>query len=881
MRIQHKIIQDRFVTLMNAQEIRQKFLDFFTDKGHSTVRSAPIVIKNDPTLMFTNAGMNQFKDLFLGISEVKDSRVVNSQKCLRVSGKHNDLDEVGHDTYHHTMFEMLGNWSFGDYFKKEAIDWAWELLTDVYGIDKDRLYVTIFEGAKDDKLDKDQEAYDCWKNHIPEDRILNGNKKDNFWEMGDVGPCGPCSEIHIDLRSIEERARVDARTLVNFDHPQVVEVWNLVFMQYNRKSNGSLENLPNTHVDTGMGFERLAMALQGKQSNYDTDVFTPLIQELSSITGFQYGKDEKVDIALRVVSDHIRAIAFAIADGQLPSNNGAGYVIRRILRRAVRYGFTFLDVRGPFMYQLVSVLVDQMGAFFPEIAKQQTLAEKVIQEEENSFMRTLEKGLKRIDNIISSSEATEIDGSKAFELYDTFGFPIDLTALILSENGREVDMKGFDVHMKAQKERARAASTVETEDWIVLSDSDTNFVGYDQLSSEVRISQYRKVKQKGKTFYQLVFDKTPFYAEGGGQVGDKGVISAHGNEVSIFNTKKENNLIVHFTTKLPENPSAVFLAEVDGQKRSSTEKNHSATHLLHEALRLVLGEHVEQKGSLVNDQYLRFDFSHFSKVTSEELQRVEDLVNANIRENIALSEMRSVTMSEAQKLGAMMLFGEKYGDAVRVIKFGTSIELCGGCHVAFTGQIGLIKITSEGGVAAGVRRIEAISSEKAFDHYKKQEETLNDLRLLLKNPSDPLKSLEGLIKEKADLEKKISLLVSEKAKGLKSELIKSTQEINGVNFISAIVDLEPNAMKDLSFACKKELPNLLMVLGAENDGKANLSVAISEDLVERKGLNAGQIIREIAKEIHGGGGGQAFFATAGGKNPKGLENALAKTKNLL
>ena len=881
MRIQHKIIQDRFVTLMNAQEIRQKFLDFFTEKGHSTVRSAPIVIKNDPTLMFTNAGMNQFKDLFLGISVVKDSRVVNSQKCLRVSGKHNDLDEVGHDTYHHTMFEMLGNWSFGDYFKKEAIDWAWELLTDVYGIDKDRLYVTIFEGAKEDKLDKDQEAYDCWKNHIPEDRILNGNKKDNFWEMGDVGPCGPCSEIHIDLRSIKERARVDARTLVNFDHPQVVEVWNLVFMQYNRKSNGSLENLPNTHVDTGMGFERLAMALQGKQSNYDTDVFTPLIQELSSITGFQYGKDEKVDIALRVVSDHIRAIAFAIADGQLPSNNGAGYVIRRILRRAVRYGFTFLDVRGPFMYQLVSVLVDQMGAFFPEIAKQQTLAEKVIQEEENSFMRTLEKGLKRIDNIISSSEATVIDGSKAFELYDTFGFPIDLTALILSENGREVDMKGFDVHMEAQKERARAASTVETEDWIVLSDSDTNFVGYDQLSSEVRISQYRKVKQKGKTFYQLVFDKTPFYAEGGGQVGDKGVISAHGNEVSIFNTKKENNLIVHFTTKLPENPSAVFLAEVDGQKRLSTEKNHSATHLLHEALRLVLGEHVEQKGSLVNDQYLRFDFSHFSKVTSEELQRVEDLVNANIRENIALSEMRSVTMSEAQKLGAMMLFGEKYGDADRVIKFGTSIELCGGCHVAFTGQIGLIKITSEGGVAAGVRRIEAISSEKAFDHYKKQEETLNDLRLLLKNPSDPLKSLEGLIKEKADLEKKISLLVSEKAKGLKSELIKSAQEINGVNFISAIVDLEPNAMKDLSFACKKELPNLLMVLGAENDGKANLSVAISEDLVERKGLNAGQIIREIAKEIHGGGGGQAFFATAGGKNPKGLQNALAKTKNLL
>lgn len=866
---------------MNSQEIRQKFLDFFAEKGHSIVNSAPIVIKNDPTLMFTNAGMNQFKDLFLGISDVKAARVVNSQKCLRVSGKHNDLDEVGHDTYHHTMFEMLGNWSFGDYFKKEAIDWSWELLTDVYGIDKDRLYVTIFEGAKEDQLSRDREAYDCWKSHVPEDRILNGNKKDNFWEMGDVGPCGPCSEIHIDIRSAEDRAKVDARTLVNHDHPQVVEVWNLVFMQYNRKSNGSLEDLPKTHVDTGMGFERLAMALQGKQSNYDTDIFTPLIQKLSKITGFQYGKDEKVDIALRVVSDHIRAIAFAIADGQLPSNNGAGYVIRRILRRAVRYGFTFLNVRGPFMFKLVSVLVEQMGTYFPEIVKQQTLAEKVIQEEENSFMRTLEKGLKRIDDMISSSDVTVIDGTKAFELYDTFGFPIDLTALILSENGKTVDMKGFDVQMNEQKERARAASNVETEDWVVLFDSETNFVGYDKLSEEVKITQYRRVKQKGKTFFQLVFDKTPFYAEGGGQVGDKGVISSDGNEVSIFNTKRENNLIVHFSTQLPNDPSAVFLAQVDEQKRLSTEKNHSATHLLHKALRTVLGDHVEQKGSLVNDQYLRFDFSHFTKLTSEELLQVEDIVNSKIRENIALNEMRSVPMVEAQKLGAMMLFGEKYGDSVRVINFGSSIELCGGCHVSSTGQIGLIKVTSEGGVAAGIRRIEAISSEKAFDYYKKQEDTLNDLRVLLKNTNDPVKSLEGLLKEKSDLEKKLSLLVIQKAKGLKSELINSVKEINGVNFISAIVDLEPNAMKDLSFACKKEVPNLLMVLGADNDGKANLSVAISEDLVERKGLNAGQIIREIAKEIQGGGGGQAFFATAGGKDPQGLQDALTKTKSFL
>jgi alanyl-tRNA synthetase len=699
--------------------------------------------------------------------------------------------------------------------------------------------------------------------------------------MGEIGPCGPCSEIHIDLRSDEERAKVDASTLVNYDHPQVVEVWNLVFMQYNRKSNGSLENLPNTHVDTGMGFERLAMALQGKQSNYDTDVFTPLIQKICDITGFEYGKDEKVDIALRVIADHVRAIAFAVADGQLPSNNGAGYVIRRILRRAVRYGFTFLNVKGPFMYQLVEVLVDQMGEFFPELKKLQTLAEKVIQEEESSFMRTLEKGLKRIDDIMNSSNEEVIDGAKAFELYDTFGFPIDLTSLILSENGRSVDMEGFDVEMKKQKDRARAASVVETEDWITLFDTDTEFLGYDQLSIEIKIAQYRKVKQKGKSFYQLVFDKTPFYAEGGGQVGDKGTISANGKSISIFNTKKENNLIVHFTTELPEDTEAMFVAQVDAHKRLLIENNHSSTHLLHEALRDVLGTHVEQKGSLVNDQYLRFDFSHFSKMTVEEVQKVEDIVNAKIRENISINERRSAPMQEAEQMGAMMLFGEKYGDSVRVIQFGSSVELCGGCHVDSTGQIGVIKITAEAGVAAGIRRIEAITSEIAFEYYKNQEATLNTLRSLLKNANDPIKGVESLLKEKAVLDKKLSQLMADKAKGLKSELIKSATEINGVNFISAIVDLEPGAMKDLSFECKNELGNLLMVLGAENNGKANLSVTISENLIDSKGLNAGQIIRDIAKEIQGGGGGQPSFATAGGKNPDGLQSAIAKAKALL
>ena len=866
---------------MKSQQIRQKFLDFFKDKGHSVVSSAPIVIKNDPTLMFTNAGMNQFKDLFLGISEVKDARVVNSQKCLRVSGKHNDLDEVGHDTYHHTMFEMLGNWSFGDYFKKEAIDWAWELLTDVYGIDKDRLYVTVFEGAKEDQLDKDQEAFDCWKAHVSEDRILNGNKKDNFWEMGDVGPCGPCSEIHIDLRPDEDRAKVDARTLVNYDHPQVVEVWNLVFMQYNRKSNGSLENLPNTHVDTGMGFERLAMALQGKQSNYDTDVFTPLIDKVCSITGFKYGKDEKVDIALRVVSDHVRAIAFAVADGQLPSNNGAGYVIRRILRRAVRYGFTFLNVKGPFMFHLVEVLVNQMGVFFPEIKKQQTLVEKVIQEEEQSFMRTLENGLKRIDDIMNASKETLVDGAKAFELYDTFGFPIDLTALILSENGKEVDMEGFDVEMKKQKERARAASVVETEDWINLFETETVFLGYDQLSADIKISQYRKVKQKGKSFYQLVFDKTPFYAEGGGQVGDKGTIYSSGKSISIFNTKKENNLIVHFTTELPENPSDVFLAEVDAPKRLLIENNHTSTHLLHEALRTVLGRHVEQKGSLVNDEYLRFDFSHFEKVSEDQLLKIEALVNKRIRMNIPLEEKRSMPLSKAKELGAMMLFGEKYGDVVRVIKFGESIELCGGIHVPTTSHIGNFKIISESSIAAGVRRVEAVTSLSADKYYNDQLEIVKKISQLLKSPDNPVKAIKELLDQNSAFQKKIDELNKEKSGSLIDELINDKQEINGVNFIARKVDLDNSLIKDLAFKLKNKIDNLYLVLGTEKNEKALLTVMISENLVKQKNLHAGKIVNELAIEIGGRGGGQPFFATAGGKDVKGIEKALNKAAELI
>ena len=727
---------------MNSKEIRAKFLQFFEEKGHQVVASAPMVIKNDPTLMFTNAGMNQFKDLFLGNTKLKDSRICDTQKCLRVSGKHNDLEEVGHDTYHHTMFEMLGNWSFGDYFKREAIDLAWELLTEVYNIDKDRLYVSVFEGSKDDDLTLDQESYDIWKERIAENRIIKGSKKDNFWEMGDVGPCGPCSEIHVDIRSNEERSKVDGRTLVNADHPQVIEVWNLVFMQYNRKADGSLETLPNTHVDTGMGFERLCMVLQGVKSNYDTDIFQPLIQKIAKQAAIAYGAGEKSDIAMRVMADHLRAISFSIADGQLPSNTGAGYVVRRILRRAVRYGFTFLNFNEPSLHALVPTLVSVMGDQFSELKAQAQLIEKVIQEEEISFLKTLEKGISRFENLAIADKT--VAGKDAFELYDTYGFPLDLTELIASEKGLTVDVEGFNTCLEEQKNRSRQATFLETADWMeLIEDEVEEFVGYDQTTAEIKIARYRKVKQKGKEFFQLVFNLTPFYAEGGGQVGDTGFIESNGQKTAIVDTKKENNLIIHFANELPADPKASFRAVVNTQRRGLTAKNHTTTHLLHETLREVLGEHVEQKGSLVNDEYLRFDFSHFSKVTNDELVQIEQKVNTKIRHNYALNEHRNIPLAQAQEMGAIALFGEKYGDTVRAIQFGSSIELCGGIHVAATGQIGLFKITSECAVAAGVRRVEAITAEKAMNYYNQQLETIQSLRELMKN-QDVLKGVQNL-----------------------------------------------------------------------------------------------------------------------------------------
>ncbi len=864
---------------MNSRDIRTKYLQFFEDKGHKVVASAPMVIKNDPTLMFTNSGMNQFKDLFLGNSEVKDARVCDTQKCLRVSGKHNDLEEVGHDTYHHTMFEMLGNWSFGDYFKREAIEWAWELLTEDYGIDKDRLYVSIFEGAEDDGLALDQEAYDIWKERIAEDRIINGNKKDNFWEMGDVGPCGPCSEIHVDIRSDEERAKVDGRTLVNADHPLVIEVWNLVFMQYNRKADGSLEKLPNTHVDTGMGFERLCMVLQGVQSNYDTDVFQPLIQGIAKKAGKTYGADEKADIAMRVMADHLRAIAFSIADGQLPSNTGAGYVIRRILRRAVRYGFTFLNFEEPSLYALVPTLVKEMGDQFPELKAQAQLIEKVIQEEEVSFLKTLEKGISRFENLAFSDKT--VAGKDAFELYDTYGFPLDLTELIASEKGLTVDVESFNACLEDQKNRSRQATAMETADWVeMLEDEVEEFVGYDQTTSEVKITRYRKVKQKGKEFFQLVFNLTPFYAEGGGQVGDTGFIESNGQTTAIIDTKKENNLIIHFSEELPADPKATFQAEVNVEKRSLTANNHSATHLLHETLREVLGEHVEQKGSLVNDEYLRFDFSHFSKVTNEELAEIEQKVNAKIRVNYALNEHRNIPLAQAQEMGAMALFGEKYGDTVRVIQFGSSIELCGGIHVEATGQIGLFKITSESAIAAGIRRVEAITAEKAMNFYNQQLKTIQSLRELIKN-QDVLKGVQNLLSENQALSKQVAKMTKAQAGSIKGDLLKGMETINGVNFIAAQVDLDAKAIKNLAFELKKEQDNLLLVLGAANGDKATITVVVSESLAESKELHAGNMVRELAQEIKGGGGGQAFFATAGGKDASGIPNALEKSKGYL
>ncbi len=869
---------------MTSSEIRENFLAFFKGKEHAIVPSAPMVIKDDPTLMFTNAGMNQFKEYFLGNSKSKFPRIADTQKCLRVSGKHNDLEEVGKDTYHHTMFEMLGNWSFGDYFKKEAIAWAWELLTEVYGIDKKSLYVSVFEGSKDDGLELDREAFDLWKAIVPEDRIILGSKKDNFWEMGDQGPCGPCSEIHVDLRSDAEKSKVPGAGLVNQDHPEVVEIWNLVFIQFNRKADGSLEPLPEKHVDTGMGFERLCMALQGVKSNYDTDIFQPILKEVETITGETYGSDPKKDIAMRVVADHIRAVAFSIADGQLPSNNGAGYVIRRILRRAVRYGFTFLGIHEPFMYRLVKVLVAHMGPAFPELKKQSALIENVIREEEHSFLKTLEQGLILLDEVIAKTPGKEVDGQKAFELYDTFGFPIDLTSLILSEKGYTLDEAGFEKAMQEQKSRSRSASEVAKDDWqVVHPNGEQEFLGYDQLRAEVRLVKYRKISTKKEgTQFQLVFDRTPFYPEGGGQVGDKGYLEVpNGDVVYILDTKKENNEIVHFTKHLPKHLNDPLTAVVDAEERAKTARNHSATHLLHQALRQVLGSHVEQKGSAVHAGHLRFDFSHFAKMTREELKKVEHFVNDRIQEHIPLQENRRVSMQEAMKEGAIALFGEKYGDQVRTIRFGESIELCGGTHVQNTAEIWHFKIVSEGAIAAGVRRIEAITSDAAREYFQEKEGQLDEIKARLKSGGDPVKAIENLMEENAQLKREIEALQKDKASGLKSEIKKELEQIENYHFLSKEVDLDAGAMKDLAFELGQEVDDLFLLLGAARDGKALLSCYISKDLAASKGWNAGQIVRELGKYIQGGGGGQPFFATAGGKNPGGLKEALDKVRALI
>lgn len=869
---------------MTSQEVRNQFLNFFKEKNHKIVPSAPMVMKDDPTLMFTNAGMNQFKEYFLGNSVPKSKRLTDTQKCLRVSGKHNDLEEVGKDTYHHTMFEMLGNWSIGDYFKKEAIEWAWELLTEVFKIEKDSLYVSVFEGSEDDGLPLDQEAYDLWKAIVPENRIIKGNKKDNFWEMGDQGPCGPCSEIHVDIRSKEEKSKVDGASLVNQDHPQVVEIWNLVFMQFNRKANGSLEPLPEKHIDTGMGFERLCMVLQGVQSNYETDVFTPLIREVEIITGKKYGKDEEIDIAIRVISDHVRAVAFSIADGQLPSNTGAGYVIRRILRRAIRYGFTFLGTNKPFIYRLVRVLSEQMGKAFPELKEQYQLIENVIKEEESSFLSTLEQGLVLLDSVIKSSKAKTIEGEKAFELYDTFGFPIDLTSLILEEKGYQLDTEGFEKALKAQKDRSRAASEVSKDDWnILMTDTEQEFIGYDSLEAKVKLVKYRKVTSKKEgDQYQLVFNLTPFYAEGGGQVGDKGYLEAPNGDVTyIVDTKRENNEIVHFSKSLPKEVSGTFKAVVDERQRRRTESNHTATHLLHQALREVLGTHVEQKGSAVHSKYLRFDFSHFSKLTTEELREVENFVNARIDGHLPLEESRNVPMKEAMEQGAMALFGEKYGDTVRTIRFGQSIELCGGTHVKNTADIWHFKIVSEGAVAAGIRRIEAITSDAVKEFYFNNNRMLFEIKDMLKNSQDPVKSVASLQEENLALKKQVEQLLKDKAKGLKSELISELEDLGGAKFLAKKVDLDAGGIKDLAFEMGGQVDNLFLFLASEKDGKAILSCYISKGLVAEKDLNAGTIVRELGKYIQGGGGGQPFFATAGGKNPAGIPEALDKVKEYL
>ena len=865
---------------MKSKEIRSHFLNFFKEKSHQIVASSPMVLKDDPTLMFTNSGMAPFKEYFLGNKIPKNTRISDTQKCLRVSGKHNDLEEVGYDTYHHTMFEMLGNWSFGDYFKKEAISWAWELLTEVYGISEDILYVTIFEGSTDkDNLPIDQEAFDLWKEIVPEDRILMGDKKDNFWEMGEQGPCGPCSEIHVDIRTDEEKAAVDGKSLVNKDHPQVVEIWNLVFMQYNRKATGTLEELPSKHIDTGMGFERLCMVLQDVKSNYDTDIFTPLIREIEAISSITYGHNEKEDIAIRVIADHVRAVAFSIADGQLPSNSGAGYVIRRILRRAVRYGFTFLHKKEPFIFRLVDILSKKMGDAFPELKAQKQLIENVIKEEETSFLRTLDQGLILLDTIIENSESKEISGKKAFELYDTFGFPIDLTSLILREKGLSLNESDFHVEMKKQKERSRSASKSSTEDWIILiNDIEEEFIGYDSLEAKVKLTRYRKVSsKKDGDQYQLAFNKTPFYPEGGGQVGDKGYLEdIHGDIIYILDTKKENNIIIHVVKNLPKNTNESFNAVVDQKQRQRTAANHSATHLLHQALREVLGTHVEQKGSAVHSKHLRFDFSHFSKLTTDELRDVENFVNARIEGKLPLVEKRNIPKEEAIADGAMSLFGEKYGDSVRSIRFGQSIELCGGTHVENTSDIWHFKIKSEGAVAAGIRRIEAITMDATKDYYLENDKVFIELKGMLKNPKDPLKALSSIQSENTALKKQLDQLLKDKAKNLKGNLESELKDINGVLFLTKKLDLDANSIKTLAFDLGHTFKNLFLVFGAESNGKAILTCYVSKEIVTEKNLNAGTIIRELGKYIQGGGGGQPFFATAGGKKPSGIEEAFEK-----
>ncbi len=866
---------------MTSQEIRQSFLDFFASKDHKIVPSAPMVIKDDPTLMFTNAGMNQFKNIILGNDPVKYPRVADSQKCLRVSGKHNDLEEVGHDTYHHTMFEMLGNWSFGDYFKKEAIEWAWEYLTEVLKLDKDRLYVTVFEGSPAEGLQRDDEAAAIWEQFLPATRIINGNKKDNFWEMGDTGPCGPCSEIHIDIRNDDDRSKVDGLTLVNGSHPQVIEIWNNVFMQYNRKADGSLESLPAKVIDTGMGFERLCMAMQGKQSNYDTDIFQPVIQQLANLCGVAYGDGEKTDIAMRVIADHIRTIAFSITDGQLPSNAKAGYVIRRILRRAVRYGYTFLGQRQAFMYQLIPVLVEVMGKAYPELPAQQNLIEKVVKEEEDSFLRTLETGIRLLDKVMEDAATREIAGKDAFTLYDTFGFPLDLTELIAREHGFTVNIEDFNAEMQKQKERARNAAAVETGDWVVIREGDSTFVGYDATECETNILRYRKVKQKNQEYYQLVLSATPFYAEMGGQVGDSGTLSSGTESIAIFDTKKENNLSVHLSKQLPSDPSDTFVAHIHTGNRQSTCNNHTATHLLHEALREVLGTHVEQKGSYVSPDSLRFDFSHFQKMTRDEIREVEAIANRKIREDYRRNEMRNTPIAQAQAMGAMALFGEKYGETVRVIQFGSSTELCGGTHVESTGQIGMVKVISESSIAAGIRRIEAITGKAVEDYLNQQEDIVAQARELLGQTPDLVNALKKMTEETASLKKQVEAMSFEKILALRDQLISQAREIkasmvNDVKVIRFEGTLTADQVKTLAFQIRNiQNKGLFFVAGCVNEGKPSLTVLLSDDLVE-KGLNAVNIAREAAKEIQGGGGGQPFFASAGGKNAAGIQKAVEK-----